>query len=124
MKPVWIKYLLFVNAAIEGAIGLLFLFYPQMPTLLPGLEGAEDIGGVNMLIKLYGGAAFTLGLFSLLLTRQKYNPEALSMGVVVFLVFHSLLSVNQFIYNPDLRPAILHVLLAIGFLGALFSIKN
>jgi hypothetical protein len=124
MKPVWIKYLLFVNAALEGAIGLMFLFYPQVLKSLPGLQLSEGQSGVDMLIRMYGVAALALGLFSLLLSRQKYNPEALSMGVVVFLVFHIGLSGTQFFHNPDIRPAILHALLAIGFFGALFSIKN
>jgi hypothetical protein len=124
MKPVWIKYLLFANAALEGVIGLIFIFYPQLIKSLPGLQATAGLDGVTMLINMYGVAAITLALFSILLSRQKYNPEALSMGVVVFLVFHIGLATTQFIHNPDFRPAVLHSLLAIGFFSALFSIKN
>lgn len=125
MKPVWIGYLLVLNALIEGGAGLFLALFPGILGVLPGFEGVSATAyGPLMMVRLYGVAATMLGFYSFLLLRQKNNPPALSMGMVIFAVFHTATTVNQVWHNPQVEPAILHGLLALGFILGLFVIKN
>lgn len=108
------KTLLWINMISEGVVGLLFLFYPGVQELIPGLEGAT--GSAVMLIKMYGTAALALALFTgLLLFRLKYYEEVLKDGLALFTFFHAGIAATQFLYNADIRPGVFHALMGVAF---------
>lgn len=110
------KTLLWINLIVEGLAGLLFLFFPGLPEMIPGLNGLAG-SGLTMLMKMYGVAALTLAIFSgLLLFRLKYYEAVLTDGLALFTLFHLGIATTQFLYNTDVRPGMVHALLGLAFL--------
>lgn len=109
------KILLTINGLIELAAGLAFLFWPGIVQHLPGLSEIDDSAGVRMLLSMYGTAAVVLGIYSFVLLRHTHRGSLMIGSLFLFALFHTGISTNQFLVNPDLRPAIVHALLAIAF---------
>ncbi|MCB9082520.1 MAG: hypothetical protein H6555_12505 [Lewinellaceae bacterium] len=110
-------YLLLTNTLLEGAIGILCWFFPGTISTLPGLESLAESPPSALLLAMYGSAAITLALVSALALRQAPQTE-FRLGLLLLLfVFHSLLALSQFVHNPDMRPGVIHILLAAGFVA-------
>lgn len=119
------KLVLFLHTLIEGAIGLLFLFYPAAPDLVPGFA---DGGGSSftMLMHMYGLAAIFLAAVSgYLLWRMDSLKEPTGQTLLVFLIFYHLgMAVIQLQENIDPRAAYLHFLLVILFGGVFGRLRG
>jgi len=109
------KILLVINGLIELAAGLAFLFWPGIIQHIPGLAGLGDSEGVRMLLSMYGTAAAVLGIYSFVLLRHTHRGSLMIGSLFLFALFHTAISTNQFLVNPDVRPGIVHALLAIIF---------
>ncbi len=117
------KILLWVNTILESLAGLLFLFMPEMLETVPGFDSLPLTEGM-LLVRMYGVAALTLGIFSaLLLFRLKYYQAVLVDGLLLFALFHCGLTIILFIYANDFRPGILHGTLALAFLAAFWKVR-
>jgi len=107
--------ILLLHTLIEAAVGLLFLFYPGAPELVPGFGGSSG-PGFELLMKMYGVAALFLAALSLV-TYLRREDRVLMLTITGLLtLFHFGLAVVLAFWNPDPRAMLLHFLLAI-FLG-------
>lgn len=82
---------------------------------LPGLSHLGESPGIRMLCTMYGTVVSVLGAYSLVLLRHTHRNALMIGSLFLFALFHTGISINQFIENPDLRPAFVHLLLAIAF---------
>ena len=108
--------ILLLHTVIEGAIALLFLFYPDAGELIPGL-GTSEGPGFDLLLKMYGLAALLLAGLSLYAYLQRRQDDIFLFVTLVLSIYHYLMVAVQTIYNPDQRAALLHFLLAIFLTG-------
>lgn len=108
--------ILLLHTLIEGAVGLLFLFYPEASTLVPGFA-AGDGDSYTMLMKMYGLAACFLAVVSLIAYLKKQNEELVRLLTLSLAGFHLGMTIIQAAYNSDQRAMLLHFLLLIFLIG-------
>ena len=108
--------ILLLHTLIEGAIALLFLFYPAAGDLVPGFgDGAG--GSFDLLMKMYGlAAAFLAGLSGWAYYRRAHTPTFLLLTLSLSIYHYGMILV-QMLYNTDSRAGLLHFLLAIFLTG-------
>ncbi len=112
-------FIIGLHIFIEGAIGLLLLFYPAVADLLPGFADAEG-SSYQMLLKMYGLAAlFLAAIGGLALWKSRRDTPTAFLLVLLLSSYHFAMALVQFGYNSDTRAALLHFLLGI-FLAAIF----
>jgi len=107
---------LLLNTLIEGLIGLLFLFYPGAPELVPGFADATGASYV-LLMKMYGWAAIFLAALSAVGFLQRHVRPVVMTITGMLAGFHLGLTVVLAIYHPDQRAMLLHFLLGIFLTG-------
>lgn len=107
---------LLLNTLVEGLIGLLFLFYPGAPDLVPGFaDGAGE--SYVLLMKMYGVAAIFLAVLSTVGYFQREVRPVVMTITGLLAGFHLMLAVVLTIYHPDQRAMLLHFLLGIFLMG-------
>lgn len=107
---------LLLNTLIEGLVGLLFLFYPGAPELVPGFADGAGASYV-LLMKMYGWAALFLAALSAVGYYQR-NVRPVVMTITGMLAgFHLGLALILSIHHPDHRAFLLHFLLGIFLAG-------
>ena len=112
-----------MSTFLEVLAGLLFLFFPGVLAKVPGLDQLPLAEGM-VIVGMYGVAALTLGIFSaLLLFRLKYYQEVLADGMLLFILFHSGLTIVFFLYSYDFRPGMLHAVMALAFLAFYWKVR-
>ncbi len=109
------RWLLFLNAFTEITIGVLFLIFPEQVLQLPGAVAFRGGANTQMLMGMYGTAALLVGLLSFGIWWNNEKGVVQRYGLLYFALFHTGLSINQFLYNPDWRPGVMHGLFALGF---------
>ena len=109
------KAILIINGIVEITAGLAFLFWPGVTEFLPGPIHANNDPNITMLLSMYGTAVVVLGSYSLLLLRHTQRSALLVGSLLLFALFHTGIGINQLLVNPDLRPALLHITLAVAF---------
>ncbi|MEM6397986.1 MAG: hypothetical protein AAF741_16670 [Bacteroidota bacterium] len=115
------KLVLFLHTLIEGAIGMLFLFYADAPNLVPGFADGSGVS-YTMIMHMYGLAALFLAATSgYLLWRLDALKGATGQTLLLFLMlYHVGMAIIQLQENIDPRAAYLHFLLVI-LLGGVFG---
>lgn len=115
--------ILLLNTLVEGLIGLLFLFYPGAPELVPGF--ADGSGpSYGLLMKMYGWAALFVAGLSLAGYLQR-GVRPVVMNVTGMLTgFHLGLAVILTVYHPDSRAMLLHFLLGIFMAGRFLQTRR
>ncbi len=113
---------LLLHTLIEGIAGLLFLFYPGTPELVPGFGSATG-DSYGLLLKMYGLAALFLAALSLLAYLRRSVREVYLLVTASLSAFHFGMAIIQAFYNPDSRGMLLHFLLAI-FLAARYVARR
>ena len=108
--------ILLLHALIEGAVGLLFLFYPAAGAIVPGFGDGTGSSFV-LLLKMYGLAALFLAGLSVYAYREQANDRIFLLITLALSIYHYAMIVVQTLYNPDSRAALLHFLLAIFLTG-------
>ena len=108
--------ILLLHSLIEGLIGLLFLFYPGAPELVPGF-GEGTGASFDLLMKMYGLAAVLLAGLSLIGWFKRTVAPVYLLVTGSLAAFHFGMSIVQAFYHPDPRAMLLHFLLAL-FLAA------
>lgn len=108
--------ILLLNTLVEGLVGLLFLFYPGAPELVPGF--ADGTGASYVLVmKMYGWAAIFLATLSAVGYFQRHVRPVVLTITGMLAGFHLGLAVILTIYHPDQRAMLLHFLLGIFMMG-------
>jgi len=95
-------------------MALLFWFFPTWiarQSALPLVTGGEV---PRMLMAMYGSAALIPVIIGAWALREEEGSSTRSGLIILLIVFHTLLSLSQFLYNPDPRGGTLHLLLAAG----------
>ena len=105
--------LLKINGYIEITAGVLLLILPFLSVSFPGMEIITEPG--PMFPTMYGAAAMSLGALSLALGSSILNTSVTKRVHFIFAIFHTLLAINQFYFNPMIAVGILHGGLAIAF---------
>ncbi len=108
--------ILLLHTLIEAAAGLLFLFYPGAPDLVPGFSAGSG-ESYTLLMKMYGLAACFLASLSLLAYLKKENEELVRLLTLSLAGFHLGMTIIQAGYNVDSRAMLLHFLLLIFLVG-------
>ena len=108
--------ILLLHTLIEAIIGLLFLFYPGSPGLVPGFADGDG-GSFLLLLKMYGLAALFLAGLSLYAYLRRTNDKVFLLLTAALSAYHYGMIIVQTIYNVDQRAALLHFLLAIFLTG-------
>ncbi|MBY0424424.1 MAG: hypothetical protein K2Q22_02205 [Cytophagales bacterium] len=107
------RFLLLANFLFEAAIGAIMIYNPSL--ILP-----VDNELVVSLARSFGFVACILAVFSGLIIRHEENKELLSVGLLVFLLFHSGLAFLQYLnFQAGLAPiqvVVIHGIFAGGFL--------
>lgn len=108
------RIFLLIHAIMEITAGIIFIFYPSVIPVF-----ASTNSQVTYLTNMYGIAALTIGFMSFQVWRKFYEEEVLKTGLLVFALFHTGISLTQWI-NPVLKPemigaGVLHSALAILF---------
>ena len=111
------RLILLLNTVVEGLIGFLFLFYPSVTDLFAGMGDAEG-NGMDMLVHMYGVAALTMALLSAIAYFSRHSQVLLLTVAGLLAVFHTGITFTQFVYSPDWRGAMLHLIMAVLFLYA------
>lgn len=107
---------LLLNTLVEGLVGLLFLFYPGAPELVPGFADGNGASYV-LLMKMYGVAALFLAVLSTVGYFQRHVRPVVLTITGALAGFHLGLAVVLTIYHPDQRAMLLHFLLGIFLTG-------
>jgi len=107
--------ILLLNTLVEGLAGLLFLFYPGAPELIPGFSDGSG-ASYTLLMKMYGVAALFFAALSGVGYLRRDNREMLQTISGLLAVLHFGLAIVLTYYHPDTRAMLLHFLLGI-FLG-------
>ncbi|MFZ1750113.1 MAG: hypothetical protein WAU01_07980 [Saprospiraceae bacterium] len=110
------KTILQVNAAIEGLVGFLLIFSPNL--LLnhanPELQGIA-------IAKLYGMLAFCFGIISYLLSKEFVYTQSFKQVILVVISFHFVVGLYMYgLYHQAITPhpgaSVLHIFLSLAFL--------
>ena len=112
-----LRYILLINALIEGLAGFVLIMVPSM--LLRDEGQAPQTIAVS---RLYGILALIFGILSFLLYRRfEYNHmyrqiclAVVSFHLIVAFYFYSLYGQHL---TASIGPFILHLILAVGFMG-------
>ncbi len=108
--------ILLLNTLVEGIAGLLFLFYPGAPELIPGF--GDGVGSSYVLLmKMYGVAALFLAVLSTIGYLRRDNRELRQIISGSLALFHFGLAIVLTFYHPDTRAMLLHFLLGIFLAG-------
>ena len=107
--------ILLLNTLVEGLAGLLFLFYPGAPELIPGFSDGTGASYI-LLMKMYGVAALFLAALSGVAYFKRDHRELQQIIAGLLALFHFALAIVLTYYHPDTRAMLLHFLLGI-FLG-------
>jgi hypothetical protein len=110
-----IRFLLYVTIVLEGGTALLFWFFPSFIKLIPALQPLHGDETPRMLLAMYGSAAILPVAISIWALREIPGSRQRNGLLILLIFFHTLLSLSQFVYNPDPRAGALHLLLAAGF---------
>jgi hypothetical protein len=116
------KRFIFISALFEVIAGLvLFLAPDQVPTFTDNSPIA--IG----LARMYGGAAFSIGLYLILVWRSDADVSNLKRVMIFLLSFNVLIAVAIFVSADqggitDIKPGIVHALL--GMIALYFLWQN
>jgi uncharacterized protein with PQ loop repeat len=107
------RFLLLANFLFEGIIGIILIYQPSL--ILPSTDAL-----VISWARSYGFAASILAVFSLLLIRHLDSKETLSVGLLVFLLFHAGIAFLQYLnFTNGIAPiqvVVIHGVFAAGFL--------
>lgn len=116
------KYILIINAIIEGLAGVVLLLRPEWLLLAeqPQLHGV-------VVSKLYGVAAFTMGVFSWVVSKDFQYTTMFRSFTLMIILFHMMVSLQMYaVYQQGITTIpgafILHLCLALGF--AVVYLKN
>lgn len=108
-----------LHIVVELAVGLLFLFYPEIGDVVPGFGDGKG-NSHYLLIKMYGLAALFLSAVGVIAFLKRRTETKMSFLLVALLSgFHFLMAAVQIGYNPDTRASLLHFLLGL-FLAAIY----
>jgi hypothetical protein len=117
-----VKYIIIINAVLEGLAGIILLLRPEW--LL--LADTPQLHGI-VVSKLYGVAALTMGIFSWIVSKNfEYTPMYKSF-ILMIILFHMMVGFQMYaVYEQGItrNPGafILHLLLALAF--GLVYLKN
>lgn len=107
------RFLLLANMLFELAIGFIMIYQPSL------ILAADNVLVVS-LARSVGFFACIMGVFSGLLLKYSDNKEVLSVGMLVFLMFHAGFAYLQYLnFTTGLAPiqvVIIHGVFATGFL--------
>jgi hypothetical protein len=109
-----IRFLLYVTIILEGGIALLFWFFPSFIHFIPSLEPLHSENTPRMLLAMYGSAAILPVAISIWALREIPGSAQRNGLIILLIFFHTFISLSQFIYNPDQRAGLLHLLTAAG----------
>lgn len=109
-----IRFLLYVTILLEGGIALLFWFFPSFIRFIPALQPLHG-ETPRMLLAMYGSAAILPVAISFWALKETPGSNQRNGLIILLIFFHTLISLSQFIYNPDPRAGALHLLIAAGF---------
>jgi hypothetical protein len=107
------KYILYIHAALESIAGFLLLFNPEwlLMSYEPNLQGV-------VVSKLYGIAAFTMGIITYLLSQEFQYTAMYKKIILCIIAFHC--AVGLFFYGvyqqqvtPNMGASALHLTIAV-----------
>ena len=114
------KTLFTINGVIEILAGLGMIFGAAM---IPGMETADELH--LYFANMYGAAAFSVGILSFLVIKSMDNAGLIHAFLTMGTVFHvgvALMNFKSMGMTVDTLPiAILHTIMAVGFLYFLFK---
>lgn len=116
------KRFIFISALFEIIAGLVLFFIPDQ---VPDFTNASPIA--IGLARMYGGAAFSIGLYLLLIWRSETDILRLKRVLIFLFSFNILVAIAIFMGAnqggvSDIKPAIVHTIL--GLIALYFLIQN
>ncbi len=109
-----VRFLLFVTIILESGFAVLCWFFPFFIKKIAALQPLHSDETPRMLLAMYGSAAMLPVAISVWALRESPGSEQRNGLIILLIFFHTLLSLSQFIYNPDPRAGSLHLLIAAG----------
>lgn len=116
------KRFIFISALFEIIAGLvLFLVPDQVPNFIDNSPIAAGLA------RMYGGAAFSIGLFLFLTWRSELDLSSLKRVMIFLLSFNVLVAIAIFVGADqggvsDIKPGIVHSIL--GLVALYFLVQN
>ena len=113
----WIsRIILAINSLMETYVGIIFLVAPEKSYQV--IKAITPTGGsLSLMPRMYGLAAFCLGLFSFLLLIRKKETDFLAAGFLMLGIFHCGLFSVQMVDNPNwIHIGPVHLILGLIFL--------
>ena len=113
-----LQLLLLINGLMEAGLGIQLLLAPES---FCSLIGCAEITHASFTLTalMYGMAALSIGLLSLLTIRKKTTLTSLLNALIMFSVFHLGMAAIQYLANPNTWAALPHGVLGIAFIIAL-----
>jgi hypothetical protein len=109
-----VKILLYTTIVLEGGIAILCWFFPSYLKFISALQPLHGENTPKMLLAMYGSAVLLPVAISFWALREVPGSAQRNGLIILLILFHTLLSLSQFIYNPDARAGSLHLLIAAG----------
>jgi hypothetical protein len=119
-----VRFMLFVTIVLEGGFAILCWFFPSFMKNIPALSPLHSDETPRMLLAMYGSAALLPVAMAIWALRELPGSAQRNGLILLLILFHTLLSLSQFIYNPDPRAGSLHLLIAAGFSSGWKKEKN
>lgn len=105
---------LYATILVEGGIAIIFWFLPSLVNFLPALQPLQVEPLPKMIMAMYGSAALIPVALSIWALKEIPGSSLRNNLVILLIIFHTLISLSQFIHNPDPRAGTLHLLIAAG----------
>ena len=117
------KSILLLNAILEGLAGVVIIMRPGIIMQNGNMDSSH-----LALAKIYGIAAFTLGILSFQIWKNFSYSKFEKMVLLAFMVFHLLIGLQMYSFysaaiTPNPGAAVLHMVFAVLFAVAIIREK-